>query len=470
MPPERFTKASLLNSLPLEETGTLLPAIQAKVRASGCKVIVLDDDPTGTQTVHGVPVLTEWSIESLSAELQDDLPAFYLLTNTRSVSLAEAQTINAEIGLNLTQSAQLTGRDFVVVSRSDSTLRGHFPGEVSALGKALNREKQILLVVPCFFEGGRYTIGDVHYVEEGGVLVPAGETAFAQDKVFGYRSSNLRQWVEEKTNGCILAGEVASISIDLIRTGGPERVAQHLCELYPGQVCVVNAASYHDLEIFVLGLLSAEALGCSFLYRTAASFVRVRAGIVPRPLLTKQELDISGPGGGLIVIGSYVPRTTSQLEALLEDSSIQPAEVKVGALLDPGSRLAEIERVSRRVNDEIKSGRDVAVYTSRELVAGGNDQINMQIGQKISSSLVAIVKNLEARPRYLLAKGGITSSDIATQALGIRKAMVLGQIMPGVPVWLPGAESLYPGMPYIVFPGNVGDAQALVRITMTLKG
>jgi uncharacterized protein YgbK (DUF1537 family) len=470
MPPERFTKASLLNSLPLEETGTLLPAIQAKVRASGCKVIVLDDDPTGTQTVHGVPVLTEWSIESLSAELQDDLPAFYLLTNTRSVSLAEAQTINAEIGLNLTQSAQLTGRDFVVVSRSDSTLRGHFPGEVSALGKALNREKQILLVVPCFFEGGRYTIGDVHYVEESGVLVPAGETAFAQDKVFGYRSSNLRQWVEEKTNGYILAGEVASISIDLIRTGGPERVAQHLCELYPGQVCVVNAASYHDLEIFVLGLLSAEALGCSFLYRTAASFVRVRAGIVPRPLLTKQELDISGPGGGLIVIGSYVPRTTSQLEALLEVSSIQPAEVKVGALLDPGSRLAEIERVSRRVNDEIKSGRDVAVYTSRELVAGGNDQINMQIGQKISSSLVAIVKNLEARPRYLLAKGGITSSDIATQALGIRKAMVLGQIMPGVPVWLPGAESLYPGMPYIVFPGNVGDAQALVRITMTLKG
>jgi uncharacterized protein YgbK (DUF1537 family) len=470
MPPERFTKASLLNSLPLEETGTLLPAIQAKVRASGCKVIVLDDDPTGTQTVHGVPVLTEWSIESLSAELQDDLPAFYLLTNTRSVSLAEAQTINAEIGLNLTQSAQLTGRDFVVVSRSDSTLRGHFPGEVSALGKALNREKQILLVVPCFFEGGRYTIGDVHYVEESGVLVPAGETAFAQDKVFGYRSSNLRQWVEEKTNGYILAGEVASISIDLIRTGGPERVAQHLCELYPGQVCVVNAASYHDLEIFVLGLLSAEALGCSFLYRTAASFVRVRAGIVPRPLLTKQELDISGPGGGLIVIGSYVPRTTSQLEALLEVSSIQPAEVKVGALLDPGSRHAEIERVSRRVNDEIKSGRDVAVYTSRELVAGGNDQINMQIGQKISSSLVAIVKNLEARPRYLLAKGGITSSDIATQALGIRKAMVLGQIMPGVPVWLPGAESLYPGMPYIVFPGNVGDAQALVRITMTLKG
>ena len=470
MPPERFTKASLLHTLPPEETGALLPAIQAKVRASGCKVIVLDDDPTGTQTVHGVPVLTEWSIESLCAELQDDLPAVYLLTNTRSVPLAEAQAINAEIGLNLTRAAQLTGRDFVVVSRSDSTLRGHFPGEVSALAEALNREEQIWLVVPCFFEGGRYTIGDVHYVEEGGVLVPAGETAFAQDKVFGYRSSNLRQWVEEKTNGRILSGEVASISIDLIRTGGAERVAQHLCKLSPGQVCVVNAAGYRDLEVFVLGLLSAEAQGGSFLYRSAASFVRVRAGITPRLLLTKQELDVSGPGGGLIVIGSHVPRTTSQLEALLVNPSIQAVEVKVGALLDPGSHLAEIERVASRVNDGIKSGRDIAVYTSRELVAGGNDQVNMQIGQEISSGLVAIVRNLEARPRYLLAKGGITSSDIATQALGIRKAMVLGQILPGVPVWLLGAESRYPGMPYIVFPGNVGDAQALIQITMTLKG
>jgi uncharacterized protein YgbK (DUF1537 family) len=155
---------------------------------------------------------------------------------------------------------------------------------------------------------------------------------------------------------------------------------------------------------------------------------------------------------------------------LLENSSIQPVEVKVRALLDPDSRLAEVERVSGLMNDVLTSGRDVAVYTSRGVVAGGNDQTNIHIGQLISSSLVAVVKKLEGRPRYLLAKGGITSSDIATQALGIKKAMVLGQIMPGVPVWLPGVESLYPGMPYIVFPGNVGDTQALVSIAMTLKG
>ena len=469
MAQERFTKAALLQTLPPQESGELHPAITEKIRASGRKVIVLDDDPTGTQTVHGVPVLTVWSIESLCTELGDDLPAVYLLTNTRSVPLAEAQAINTEIGRNLSMASRLTGRDFVVVSRSDSTLRGHFPGEMSALEAALEREELVWLIIPCFFEGGRYTIGDIHYVEEDGLLVPAAETAFAQDKVFGYRSSNLPQWVEEKTNGRISSGNVVSISIDLIRAGGPERVTEHLCKLHPGQVCVVNAASYRDLEVFVLGLLSAEAQGRSFLYRTAASFVRVRAGIVPRPLLTKQELDIGGPGSGLIVIGSFVPRTTSQLEALLENPSIQAVEVKVDALLDPGRRLAEIERAASRVNDGIKSGLDVAAYTSRELVAQGNHQENMQIGQTISSGLVAIVRKLEARPRYLVAKGGITSSDIATQALGIRKAMVLGQILPGVPVWQPGVESAYPGMPYIVFPGNVGDDHALIQIIKNLK-
>jgi uncharacterized protein YgbK (DUF1537 family) len=469
MPLERLTKASLLQTLPPEEAGALLPTIQAKVWASGCKVIVLDDDPTGTQTVHGVPVLTEWSIESLCVELQDDLPVVYLLTNSRSLPLEEAQAINTNIGQNLTRAARLTGRDFAVISRSDSTLRGHFPGEVSALTEALNRKERNWLIIPCFFEGGRYTLGDIHYVEEDGLLIPAGETAFAQDKVFGYRSSNLRQWIEEKTNSRILSGDVASISIDLIRAGGPEKVAKRLCELRSGQVCVVNAAGYRDLEIFVLGLLSAEAKGRSFLYRSAASFVRVRAGIAPRTLLTKEELNISGPGGGLIVVGSHVSRTTKQLETLLMNSSIMPVEVNVESLLVPGSRHAEIERAASLVNSGIKSGREVAVYTSRELVVGENAQTNLQIGQETSAGLIDILRKLEPRPRYLLAKGGITASDIATKALSIKKAMILGQIQPGVPIWQLGPESRYPGMPYIVFPGNVGDTRSLIQITETLK-
>jgi uncharacterized protein YgbK (DUF1537 family) len=197
--------------------------------------------------------------------------------------------------------------------------------------------------------------------------------------------------------------------------------------------------------------------------------VRVRAGIAARTLLTKEELNVSGPGGGLIVVGSHVSRTTTQLDALLAKSSILPVEVNVESLLDPVLHHTEIERAADLVNIGIKSGRDVAVYTSRELVVGENAQTNLQIGQETSAGLIDILRKLEPRPRYLLAKGGITASDIATKALSIKKAMVLGQIQPGVPIWQLGPESRYPGMPYIVFPGNVGDTRSLIQITETLK-
>ena len=208
---DKRLKTDLLASLPPEWPEDLLPEIQREVKASRRKVVVLDDDPTGTQTVHGVPVLTEWPHETLRAELTNDLPAFYLLTNSRSLQLAEAQAMNTEIGRNLVEAARQAGREFVVVSRSDSTLRGHFPGEVQALAEALRQDFDAWLIIPFFLEGGRYTINDIHYVAEGEWFVPAGETEFARDAVFGYRASNLRQWVEEKTGGRVSSEAVASI-------------------------------------------------------------------------------------------------------------------------------------------------------------------------------------------------------------------------------------------------------------------
>src|SRR5512134_55600 len=164
----------LLHSLPPEWPHDPLPAIAVALQARREKVVVLDDDPTGTQTVHGVPVLTQWPVEALRAELTNDLPVCFLLTNSRSMSLPAAQALNAEIGRHLQQAAQLAGTGFVVVSRSDSTLRGHFPGEVQALAEALGTAVDAWLLIPFFQEGGRYTIGDVHYVAEGEVLLPAG--------------------------------------------------------------------------------------------------------------------------------------------------------------------------------------------------------------------------------------------------------------------------------------------------------
>ena len=148
----KTNKDSLLNTLPAEWPDDLLPSIQTLVEKSGSKIVVLDDDPTGTQTVYDVPVLTEWSQSSLTTVLSEPEAIVYILTNSRSVSLPQAQAINREIARNLKAASQSTGRDFVFVSRSDSTLRGHYPGEVTALADAVGQSFDGTLIVPFFLE------------------------------------------------------------------------------------------------------------------------------------------------------------------------------------------------------------------------------------------------------------------------------------------------------------------------------
>ncbi|RJR32987.1 MAG: hypothetical protein C4576_28790 [Desulfobacteraceae bacterium] len=464
-----YSKDDLFGTLPPEWPVDLRPEIHKMIRASGRKVVVLDDDPTGTQTVHSIPVLTEWNRESLEAELRNDSPVFYILTNSRSLPISDARELNAEIGRNLSDAGKAAGRDYVVVSRSDSTLRGHFPGEVESLAEAVGREYDGWIINPFFLEGGRYTIGDIHYVEEQGRLVPAGQTEFARDRVFGYRSSNLREWVEEKTAGRIRSHEVASITLKDLRKGGPDRVTQILKALGRNAPCIVNAASYRDMEVFVHGLLNAEAEGKRFLYRTAASFVQVRAGIAPRPLLSREQISPCTSGGGLVLVGSYVPRTTSQLEAVLKIPDVVDLEVKVEAILDQGSRDSELGRIAHLVDGALNSGRDAVVYTSRKLYTTEDPQGNLLLGSRVSDGLIALLHKVNAKPRYLLAKGGITASDVATKGLNVKRAVVLGQILPGVPVWRLGEESRIPGLAYIVFPGNVGNSEAVADVVRLLR-
>ncbi|MGD9054988.1 MAG: four-carbon acid sugar kinase family protein [Desulfobacterales bacterium] len=466
---QRLPKDQLLNSLPPEWPRDLRSTIQKQIKADGRKVVVLDDDPTGTQTVHGLPVLTEWSVEMLAAELQNDLPAFYILTNSRSLPLSEAKRLTVEIADNLTAAAAQAQRDFVVISRSDSTLRGHFPGEVAALSDALAQNFDAWIMNPFFLEGGRYTVDDVHYVDEDGMLVPAARTEFARDRAFGYASSNLRDWVAEKTGGQIAAKDVASVSIAELRSRGPETVTDVLMTLSGGRCCAVNAASYRDLEVFVQGLLAAEARGKRFLCRTAASFVQVRTGIIPRPLLAAAELKLSPVGGGLFMVGSYVPRSTRQIQALLAATDVSAVEINVNALLTEELREDEIRRAVEIAEQALQRGNNIVIFTSRQLITGKDSKSNLQIGQKVSQGLIDIVQRLQTAPRYILAKGGITASDIATRALSVKKAMILGQILPGVPVWRLGQGSRLAGLPYIVFPGNVGDDHSLIKIVQQLK-
>jgi len=469
MSAEVITFEAAVAQLPPEWPHDLFSQVQARVKAAGEKVVVLDDDPTGTQTVHAVPVLTEWTVEALCHEFETDFPAFFLLTNSRSLLLPDAKALNIEIGRNLVEAASKTGSRFAVISRGDSTLRGHFPGEVEALAEGLQQRFDAWTLIPYFLQDGRYTIGNVHYVAEGEFLIPVGETQFAQDATFGFHASDLRQWVAEKTEGRLTADEVAAISLEDIRLGGPERVTERMLDLPPGAVCIVNAVSMQDMNVFTAGLLEARASGRQYLHRTAASFIPVRAGIPPRSLLTVEELNLPQEGGGLFVIGSYVPKTTTQLSHLLAANDVSAIEIDVNSLLNETDRGEEIKRVIAAVDLFLDIGDDVAVYTSRRLITGDNAAKSLLIGQQISAALVAIVRGISVRPRYLVAKGGITSSDVAVKGLRVKRAMVLGQILCGVPVWQTKEESRFPGLTYIVFPGNVGGPEAVANIQNSLR-
>jgi uncharacterized protein YgbK (DUF1537 family) len=459
-------KETLFANLPPVWPDSLLEQIRARVQAHGQRFVVLDDDPTGTQSVHGLPVLTEWSVESLVDELKRS-PVFYVLTNSRALTEDAAVVLARQIGANLTEAGRISGCSFAVGSRSDSTLRGHFPAEVDAMAKIIAGGAADAfagyVIAPYFAEGGRFTVGDVHYVQQGDTLQPATNTEFAQDRVFGYSHSALPEWVEEKTKGRVKAADVVSITLEDLRRGGPSVVADKLMAMPAGGAAIVNSTDDRDQEVFVMGLLDAEEAGRRFLYRTAASFVRVRGGISKKPLLALEETRSEGTQGGLVVVGSYVAKSSDQLQHALKTPGVVGVELSVDALLTAGSGNEELARAQDEIRRRLEAGEDVILYTSRTLRTGATDEENLAIGRTVSAALCDIVSSLSARPRFLIAKGGITSSDVATRGLGVRRAMVLGQLLAGIPVWELGDESKFPGMPYVVFPGNVGQPESLAE-------
>ncbi|XP_024530101.1 uncharacterized protein LOC9660286 [Selaginella moellendorffii] len=469
-----IAKDVAFTNLPEEYHEDPIEAICDAKREEKAKVlVVLDDDPTGTQTVHDVTVLTEWGIESIKKEFQKSPACFFILTNSRALSTGKAVELTKAICRNVDAAASSCGNvGYTIVLRGDSTLRGHFPEEADAVCDVIG-ESDAWIICPFFWQGGRYTINDIHYVSDGTMLVPAGQTEFAQDSVFGYKSSNLREWVEEKTKGRVSFGDVASVSIATIRKGGPSAVCEQLCNLSKNSICVVNAASERDISVFAAGMIQAEGKGKRFLCRTAAGFVSARIGLRSKPPVTPVDLEAdkqtSWLNGGLILVGSYVPKTTKQVEELKlkrRGSSLQSLDVYVIAMtMSPDNvRDAEIARVSNAADVFLSAGQDTLIVTSRVLVTGSSNLESLDIGNKVSSALVEIVKRIHTRPRYIIAKGGITSSDLATKAMGASRAEVVGQALAGVPMWKLGPGSRHPGIPYIVFPGNVGGVDALATV------
>ena len=452
-------KDTLFESLPVEKKEDIFALLRQQAQLLSCTIVVLDDDPTGTQTVYDVPVLTQWQSETLEEELRHQIPLFYILTNSRSLTPEETIKLHKEIAHNLKKASKSTARDFLVISRSDSTLRGHYPLEVDVLKNELDLPEAVTILIPAFFDGGRYTIDDIHYVEEKGKLIPANQTPFALDPSFGYQNANLRDWIIEKSAGAIVQDQIMSISLTDIRERGVDFISNQLINCQAGMVCIINAASPKDLGYFALAFFKTLNTKQQFILRTAASIVPLLVGLAPQNLLNIQGLN-PAKKAGLTVIGSYVPKTTMQLEYLRNHLNFQFIEIDVVKLLSDDWQN-EVDQVSKSIENHLEQENHVVVFTSRILKKTANAVQNLAIGKRVSEGLVAIVKNLNTQPGYLLAKGGITSSDIATKALQVKRATVKGQILPGVPVWELGDETRFPNMSYIIFPGNVGGEEAL---------
>ena len=439
------------------------------------KLVVLDDDPTGVQTVHDVSVYTDWEEESIRNGFEEKEAMFFILTNSRSFSVEETTKVHQDIAARVAKVARELGQDFMIISRGDSTLRGHYPLETQLLADGLTKNEGVVIdgeiICPFFPEGGRYTMDNIHYVKEQDNLIPAGMTEFARDKTFGYKSSDLTEYVEEKTEGKYHKEDCITISLDELNALDVQGIKDKLMSAQNMAKIIVNAVSYADLKVFCAALVLAMKAGKHYMARTAAAFTKVMGRISDQPLLGRAQLEGDTKNGGIVLIGSHVKKTTDQLNCLKElDGQADFMEFQVNTVFEENGLEKAVERTVKAAEEKILSGRTVVIYTSRQLLAPENmtPEEKLHISVKISNAVTSIIGKLSVKPKFIIAKGGITSSDVGTKALRVKKARVMGQVKKGIPVWMTGEESKFPGMPYIIFPGNVGEVSTLKEIVEEL--
>ena len=439
------------------------------------KIIVLDDDPTGIQTVHDVYVYTDWELETLQEAFTDKKQMFFILTNSRSFSEEKTVQVHEEIGKNIKCIADRLGKNYLLISRGDSTLRGHYPIETETLRKTLESKNVSFdgeIICPFFEEGGRITEHGIHYIRQADRRIPVGESEFAKDKTFGYKASELGKYIEEKTNGRYVANQCIYIDVDLLRAKKINEIYNKLSKVKNFNKVIVDSTNYEELETFMVAFMRVLDSGKKFLVRSAAGFPKVFGNIADQKLLTRNNLvDAQAKSGGLVLVGSHVKKTTDQLNALKTSTlDLDYIEFNADKVKVKDGLKYEVNRIVQMVEKNIAQGKTTVVYTSRkrvELNTNNREEI-LKASVEISDALTSIVGRLKSRPRFILAKGGITSSDVGTKALQVKKAFVMGQIKPGIPVWKTDAESKFPQMPYIIFPGNVGKRETLKAIIETI--
>ena len=433
------------------------------------KIIVLDDDPTGSQTVHSCLLLTRWDVETLKQGLQDAAPLFFVLTNTRGMSATEAAELTRIVCKNLAKALdELAAEGIIInpllVSRSDSTLRGHYPVETDIIADELG-PFDAHFMVPAFFEGGRKTIDSIHYLMVDDKAIPVHETEFARDSVFGYSHSYLPDYVEEKTDGRIKASQVERFTLQDVRGDSLPR----LLALQGNVCCVVDGETQDDLNYFCRQLMQAAQQGKRFLFRSAASLLTALAELPPQPVAAEaMHAYVRDNMAGAVIVGSHVKTTTQQLNQLLQQDGVTGIEVDVAKI--SAQRALLLEEIIAATEDCHAKKITPVIYTSRTECQFNDLQSRLSFGEQVSAFLMDVVRNLPVTTGFLISKGGITSNDVLSNGLALRTSRVVGQIHAGCSVVrCPDNHPRYPRMPVVIFPGNVGNEQALAKVYLRLK-
>ncbi|MHB1143464.1 MAG: four-carbon acid sugar kinase family protein [Thiobacillus sp.] len=422
------------------------------------KIIVLDDDPTGSQTVHSCLLLTRWDVATLKTALADAAPLFFILTNTRGMDAERAAAVTREVCENLNLALVDYSGPVLFVSRSDSTLRGHYPVETDVMNDVLGPFDATLLT-PAFFEGGRITRDSTHYLMVDGKPVPTHETEFARDSVFGYSTAYLPDYVAEKTGGRVAAKDVARLTLADLRAG---KTDAWLATLHDDRVGVVDGESADDYRIFADTVLKAAAAGRRLLFRSAASLLTALAKLPPQPVAAEAFASlVRDRQPGAVVVGSHVARTTAQLTALLKERGVVGLPLDVARL--PDARAALVDELTASIAHAHARGLTPVVFTSRAELQFVSVAERLAFGEAVSDTLMDVVKRLPATLGFLISKGGITSNDVLSTGLALTASRVLGQILPGVTVVQTPPWHRLPTLPVVIFPGNVGDDGALAE-------
>ncbi len=438
------------------------------------KFVVIDDDPTGSQTVQDCLLLLKWDCSTLVKGFESKSNLFFILANTRSLSENDAKFTIEEICKNIKAviASQVYEDEIIFISRGDSTLRGHNFLEPSALNSCLG-PFDATFHIPAFIEGKRLTINGSHFVDQ----TPINQTIFARDKIFGYETSNVKNLLFQQSKSQINIEDIQNLllsDIEILNDEENNIVFKKLKNLNKNKHVIVDVENYSQLNKFALVMKKLNKQK-KFLFRSAASFI---SSISEKKSIPKVETFFSNLRirnkdksflPGLIIIGSYVELSTLQLKNLLEISNCNPIELDVFEFFQITSsennnkqRNLFKNKFLKVIRFSFEKGKTPVLFTSRKFMSlEYSEQFNFY--NSLSCFIAELVADLKYEIGYLISKGGITTNIILSNGLNADYVYLEGQILTGISVVtckLKNDEKL----PIVTHPGNIGTKDSLLKI------